>query len=100
MWVPTRRDHYFFWKKFIFKNIYSFEASTLSFKILSRKLNIEKKLPKHIQIENLALGSENRYIKFKHFEESSSSTIKQINTKSNYFKKKKNFYLDLILQLF
>ena len=35
------------------------------------------------------MGSENKDIKFKHFEESSSSTIKQINTKSNYFRKKK-----------
>tara|TARA_B100000963_G_scaffold319305_1_gene301078 strand:+ start:282 stop:1007 length:726 start_codon:yes stop_codon:yes gene_type:complete len=82
-----------FGKNLSLNYIYSFEASSLSFKTLSKKIKIlEKKLPKvYIQIENIALGSENRDIKFKHFEESSSSTIKQINTKSNYFKKKKKF---------
>ena len=83
----------FFGKKLKLKKIYSFEASPLNFKILlnnSRK--IQRKFPKtDIKVENIAIGSTNNKIKIKHFEESSSSTIKNINTYSKYFKKKKNF---------
>ena len=41
-----------------------------------------------IIIENIALGSENKIIEFKQFNESSSSTIKNINEESVYFKRK------------
>ena len=41
-----------------------------------------------IKIENLALGSSEKVINIKHLNESSSSTIKNINRDSKYFKKK------------
>ena len=83
----------FFGKNLKLKKIYSFEASPLTYKILLNNLRrIKRKLPKiDIKLENIALGSSNNKIKIKHFNESSSSTIKDINTYSNYFKKKKNF---------
>ena len=48
-----------------------------------------KKNSSKIIIENIALGKENKEIKIKHMNESSSSTIKDLNINSNYFKKKK-----------
>ena len=85
---------------------YSFEASPLTFKILQKKLDkIKRKYNKtQIFLENLALGSENKKIYLKHLNESSSSTIKSINSNSKYFKKKffflnkynkKNFYKEI-----
>ena len=60
--------------------------------MLNNLRKIKRKLPKiDIKLENIALGSSNNKIKIKHFNESSSSTIKDINAYSNYFKKKKNF---------
>ena len=48
-----------------------------------------KKFPKtEIIIENIALGSENKEVSFKQFNESSSSTLSNINEQSKYFKKK------------
>ena len=82
-----------FSKNLNLKKIYSFEASSISCETLFK--NIEKiklKIPKtEIKIENLALGSSIKEIVIKHFSESSSSTLKDINTSSKYFKKKKNF---------
>ena len=82
-----------FSKNLNLKKIYSFEASSISCETLFK--NIEKiklKIPKtEIKIENLALGSSIKEIVIKHFSESSSSTLKDINTSSKYFKKKKSF---------
>ena len=82
-----------FSKNLNIKKIYSFEASQISFKILSKKIkDIKFKFPEmKIIIENIALGSSDKKIKIKHFNESSSSTINKINIDSNYFKKKKKF---------
>lgn len=82
-----------FGKNLNIKNIYSFEASQISFEILSKKIkDIQSKFPKmKIIIENIALGSSDKKIKIKHFNESSSSTINKINVDSNYFKKKQKF---------
>ena len=82
-----------FGKNLSIKKIYSFEASQISFKILSKKIkDIKFKFPEmKIIIENIALGSSDKKIKIKHFNESSSSTINKINIDSNYFKKKKKF---------
>ena len=41
-----------------------------------------------IFLENFALGSKNEKIFLKHISESSSSTIRELNTNSKYFKKK------------
>ena len=70
--------------------IISFEASPLNYKMLESNLHkLKKKFKKtEILIENLAVGKENKSLKINQLAESSSSTLKQINTNSNYFKKK------------
>ena len=74
------------------KKIISFEASPLNFRFLEkRKENYSKKFNKtEIMIENIALGSKNKEIDFKQFDESSSSTLSDINEESSYFKRKFN----------
>ena len=81
-----------FLKNMKVKNIVSFEASPLNFKFLeNNKKNLEKKFPNtKIIIENLALSSDGRVVTFKQFNESSSSTINNINQESRYFKRKFN----------
>jgi|TARA_B110000259_G_scaffold188488_1_gene248140 FkbM family methyltransferase len=74
------------------KKIISFEASPINFEFLKKKQKIyaKKFSDTEIIIENIALGSENKMMEFKHFNESSSSTIKNINEESKYFKRKFN----------
>ena len=81
-----------FLKNMKVKNIVSFEASPLNFKFLeNNKKTLEKKFPNtKIIIENLALSSDGRVVTFKQFNESSSSTINNINQESRYFKRKFN----------
>lgn len=96
-----------FTKFFKIEKIYSFEASPLSYDILRNTLPkiTSKKKGTDICIENLAIGSEVKKIQMKHLKESSSSTIKDINSNSKYFKKKKflfgfnaeNFYQNIIV---
>lgn len=81
-----------FLKNFEPKKIYSFEASPDNFNILEKKIKkYEIKIRKSIQIENLALGKNNRIDKFNQTLESSSSTFNQLNIESSYFSKKKLF---------
>ena len=81
-----------FLKNMKVKNIVSFEASPLNFKYLeNNKKNLEKKFPNtKIIIENLALSSDGKVVTFNQFNESSSSTINNINQESRYFKRKFN----------
>ena len=74
------------------KKIISFEASPINFEFLKKKQKIyaKKFSDTEIIIENIALGFENKMMEFKHFNESSSSTIKNINEESRYFKRKFN----------
>ena len=80
-----------FLKHFKIEKLYSFEASYISFKNLKKRINriLIKKNRSNVIIENIALGKENKEIKIKHMNESSSSTIKEFNTSSDYFKKKR-----------
>ncbi len=80
----------FFLKNMKVKKIISFEASPLNFKILKKmKDKFSKKFPDvEIIIENIALGFENKEVSFKQFNESSSSTLSDINEESKYFKRK------------
>tara|TARA_Y200000002_G_scaffold363110_2_gene350871 strand:+ start:953 stop:1702 length:750 start_codon:yes stop_codon:yes gene_type:complete len=81
-----------FSKYFKPKKIYSFEASPQNYIILKKKYNkYNENLKKIIQIENIALGKDNRIQSFNQTNESSSSTFNKINIKSNYFLKKKFF---------
>ena len=86
-----------FGKNLNLKVIYSFEASPISFQILNNNLKkIQSTIPNsQINIENFAVGSLSKKIKIKHFIESSSSTIKKINTSSKYFQKKKKLISSL-----
>ena len=83
----------FFLKNFIIKKIYSFEASSINYQKLYIAKNIYQKkfLQSDIIIENYALGEKNTDVYLNQSFESSSSTLNQINSDSNYFKKKKNY---------
>ena len=74
------------------KKIISFEASPINYRFLKKSRDYySKKFNKtEILLENIALGSENKEIDFKQFDESSSSTLNDINEKSAYFKRKFN----------
>lgn len=82
---------------FNIEKIYSFEPSHFSFKNLKKKVDKikNKKIKTEIILENIALGAENKNIKIKHMNESSSSTIKELNTESKYYKKKKKLLFNL-----
>ena len=82
-----------FTKNFEIKKIFSFEPSKVNFQILKKNTINLKKNKKNIEyfIENLALGNEENDIILKNLEESSSSTINEINTDSKYFKRKSLF---------
>ena len=84
-----------FLNNFKVKNIYSFEASDKNFLILQKNLIYYKKKfnNTNIIIENYALGDEEKVIKMKQMNESSSSTINSYNVKSKYFKRKSIFLL-------
>ena len=81
-----------FLKNMNVKKIISFEPSPINFlRLKNIKEHYIKKFNKtDIIIENIGLGNENKEINFKQFEESSSSTMKSIDEKSSYFKKKFN----------
>ena len=81
-----------FLKYFKPKKIYSFEASPQNYIILKKNyIKLDQNLKKTIQIENIALGKNNRIQSFNQIHESSSSTFNKINIKSNYFLRKKFF---------
>ena len=85
----------FFLKYFQLKKIYSFEASPENYLILKKNINkLKENLKQKIQIENIALGKNNRFGFFNQMFESSSSTFNQININSNYYSRKK-FFLGL-----
>ena len=84
-----------FLNNFEIKNIYSFEASDKNFSILQKNsVYLKKKFNNtNIVIENYAAGDEEKVIKMKQMNESSSSTINSYNVKSKYFKRKSIFLL-------
>ena len=79
-----------FSNNFIIKKIISFEASPINFKHLKKKIEKNKEGYNNTKIvlENTALGAENSITEFKQFDESSSSTIKEIDEESKYYKRK------------
>ena len=99
-----------FSKNFTISKIYSFEPSPINFLKLKNKVNLFLKNFKDIKVyvENVGLGDEKKRICLKQLNESSSSTINQINKNSKYFKKKrfflnklhtKNFYKNIDIQI-
>ncbi len=83
----------FFLNNLNIKNIYSFEASSLNFAELKKRLPrlIKKFNGVNIYIENIALGAEVKKATLKQFVESSSSTFSDIDENSSYFKKKHKY---------
>ena len=99
-----------FSKNFTINKIYSFEPSPINFLKLKNKVNLFLKNFKDIKVyvENVGLGDEKKKIYLKQLNESSSSTINQINKNSKYFKKKsfflnklhaKTFYKNIDIQI-
>ena len=79
-----------FLSNFKTRSIYSFEASPITFKILSNKIDYFKNKFKDSKliIENYAIGAVKKKVLLKQLKESSSSTIRNLNEDSKYFKKK------------
>ena len=79
-----------FSKNFKINKIYSFEPSPISYQILEKNIKNFKKNNSSTEIitENIALGNSNENIFMKQIIESSSSTIRDLNVNSKYFKKK------------
>ena len=79
-------------------NIYSFEPSEETFKtLLKNSKKLKKKFNKtNIILENLAVGKVNQNVDLNYLNETSSSTIRNINTNSDYFKKKEKYFGKLI----
>ena len=77
---------------FKIKKIISFESSPLNFKKLQNNLkNFQKKYKyTEILINNLTLGSKNNRGILKQIDETSSSTLNNINIESKYFKRKRS----------
>ncbi len=79
-----------FLSNFKTKTIYSFEASPTTFKILLDKIDYfrNKFKSSKIIIEKYAIGAVKKKVLLKQLKESSSSTIRNLNENSKYFKKK------------
>ncbi len=75
-----------FQKKINCKKIYSFEASPINFKILRK--NYPDNHSDKLEIYNYGIGKENISTYINQTLESSSSTLNDLNIKSNYFYKK------------
>ncbi len=83
----------FFLSNFKIDKIISFEASPINFSFLKKKeIQLKTKfINSKIVLENIAVGSEKKYVTLNQFKESSSSTISEIDKNSSYFKKKFKF---------
>ena len=78
-----------FYRAFNINKIYSFEPNVNLFKFL--KSIKEYRSNKKIKIFNLGFGDKNEKRKLNIFTDSSSSTLNEINEKTEYFKRKKRF---------
>ena len=78
-----------FIKNFNLNKVICYEASSVNFKKLEKKINKKKKLKTVAELNNFGIGKENSKMKFYNTSESSSSTFCNINFDSDYFKRKK-----------
>ena len=94
-----------FSKKFDIQEIHCFEASPINFKFLSQE---SKNLKLKVYLNNVGIGSDNQDTFINQTKESSSSSINEFNTESNYYKKKlkilnvknyENFYEKIPIKL-
>lgn len=84
----------FYSKNFKIEKIYSFEPSQDNFDILKKKIDKKQFKNKKIFIENFALGEKSKNEILRQTNETSSSSINEINKNSKYYKKKR-FFLQL-----
>tara|TARA_B110000503_G_scaffold143195_1_gene243158 strand:+ start:6443 stop:7162 length:720 start_codon:yes stop_codon:yes gene_type:complete len=75
-------------KNFAIKSIHSFEASPKNYQTMLQKIN-NLELARDVFVNNIGLGDEKKQSSINQVVESSSSTINEINTNSDYLKKKK-----------
>ena len=75
-------------KNFKINEIYLFEPNLNNFNILKKRLS-KKYYYNKINLNNFALGMENKMSIINEVLESSSSTLNKIDTNTNYFKRKK-----------
>ncbi len=73
-----------FSNNFNIDEIHSFEASNINFQILNKK-----KFKKNVILNNFAISDQKKTYEMNQFIETSSSTISEIDTKSDYYNKKK-----------
>ncbi len=87
-----------FLNNFNVDQIFSFEPSLLTFKKLQKNSeNIKKKFfNSHIHLENYAVGQITKNVQLNYLYETSSSTLRDLNTDSNYFKKKEKYLGKLV----
>ncbi len=87
-----------FLKNFNIDYIYSFEPSELTYKkLLANTEKLKKKyINTHIQLENYAVGNSNKDVELNYLNETSSSTLRDININSKYFKRKEKYFGKLI----
>ena len=74
-------------KNFKINNFFAFEPSPINYEILQK--NVKKLKDKRIKIFNYALGNIDEEMQLNQSVESQSTTLLNINTKSNYFQRKK-----------
>ena len=87
-----------FLKNFRVDTIYSFEPSEPTFKkLLKNSEKFKKKFSNtKIYLKNYAVGNINKNVELNYLHETSSSTLKNLNTTSDYFKKKEKYFGKLI----
>ncbi len=87
-----------FLKNFKVDLIISFEPSKFTFKkLLKNSENLKNKfINTNIHLENFAVGNIDSDIELNYLNETSSSTLRELNVNSKYFKKKENLFGKLI----
>ncbi len=87
-----------FLKNFKVDLIISFEPSKYTFKkLLKNSENLKNKfINTKIHLENFAVGNIDNDIELNYLNETSSSTLRELNVNSKYFKKKENLFGKLI----
>ena len=83
-----------FLKNFKVNYIFSFEPSEFTFKKLSKNIKSLKKRYSNTDIfyENFAVGDIDKDVELNYLNETSSSTLRDINVNSNYFKRKEQYF--------
>ena len=91
-----------FLKNFKIKNIYSFEASSKTYKYLDANVNkIRKKYNEtNIEIFNTGVGNSNKQKIFNELQDSNSSTFNLIDQDSTYFKRKNRILSFFLKKIF